>query len=142
MRRLRKAPRLFGGGRRVAVRAQRVRRGPVPGLAPVTPWAGLNQSETRVAQALQTLRVRFTVQQNFMGGGILGGARADFVLPDYRIVLNHDGPFHQTSAGKSRDLLVNASYAASGYRVVATTEADLPRLTERLRELIGVPLGV
>lgn len=141
MRRLRKAPRLFGGGRRAAVRAQTVRRGPRPGLAPVQPVGGLNQSESRIYHALRKMNVRFTVQQGFMGGSILGGARADFVLPDFRAVLLHQGPHHLTSAGKARDALVDLTYQQSGYRILRTYEHDLPRLTARLRELLGVPLG-
>lgn len=105
---------------------------------PITPLPGMNQPETRVAYALQALKIPYVSQMSFLGGSILGGARADFVLPQYKIVMNYDGPFHGTTEGTARDLLVNQTYIMAGYKVFALHEYDLPDLKNNILRYIGV----
>lgn len=138
--RLRKSPRLFGGTPR-PVRARRVRPGPVPGLAPVVPVGGLNQVESRIYHALRELRIDFQTQVSIAGGSVLGGARADFLLPAYRRVLDFKGPWHFTAYGQGRDFLKDLVYQSEGLRRISLTDKDLPRLKERILELIGRPIG-
>jgi very-short-patch-repair endonuclease len=134
-RRLAQAPRL-------SVRAKKL--GPLyrrPNALPdVTPLLGMNGPETRIALALREMGIRFTTQQSFMGGSILGGSRADFVLPTYRIVMNFDGPFHTTGYGLARQTLVDATYRAQGYITRPLKQADLYDLKRSILRLIGVPL--
>ncbi len=108
--------------------------------AVVVPLPGLNQPETMIYYALQELRINFTSQASMMGGNVLGGARADFLLPDYRVVINFNGPFHETSSGKGRDLLVDITYQAAGYRVEVLTDDDLSDLKGAILRHIGRPL--
>lgn len=109
--------------------------------APVLPnLPGMNGPESTVARALDDLKIRYIPQQNFLGGSILGGARSDFTLPDYHIVLLYNGPFHDTLEGRGRDLLVNQSYIAQGYKPVPIIDKDLPRIKPRLLEIIGRPI--
>lgn len=110
-------------------------------LAPITPDPGLNQPETRVAHALSELKIPYLAQQSFLGGSILGGARSDFTLPAYGIVLLVDGPFHRTSYGLARDVLVDATYRAAGYSVIHfSTDLVDENLKQHLLDAIGVPL--
>jgi len=100
----------------------------------------MNQPETRIDYALNDLKVRHTAQLGFYGNTILGGARADFDLPDYGIVMNFQGVFHGTTEGRARDVIVNLSYTTSGRRLVFIYERDLKRLKPRILEIIGRPI--
>jgi len=134
--------RLMGAPGITSVRARKVRPYSVAGKLPaVANLQGMNQPETRVAMALQELGISFETQSNFLGGSILGGARADFVLPDFRIILLVDGPFHRTDYGLARDVLVDATYRAAGFTVVhfSTTLVDA-NLKQNIVNAIGVPL--
>src|SRR3990167_4957911 len=104
------------GKPRLYVRARKVRL-PSTGLAPIVPIPGLNQAETRVQLALDELGIVSVRQQNILGGSLLGGARADWILPAYRIALEFAGPFHGTTEGRGRDALRNLGVEAQGYRV-------------------------
>ncbi len=109
-------------------------------LPPVSQVEGLNQPESRVYYALVELRIQFSMQTNFLGGSILGGARADFVIASPPTVLLLDGPFHNTGYGLGRDTLVDQTYIASGYRVVhLSTDRVDDNIKRTLVELIGVP---
>lgn len=110
-------------------------------LVPIAPDPGLNQPETRVAHALTELNIYYIAQQSFLGGSILGGARSDYTLPDYGIVLLVDGPFHRTDYGLARDVLVDATYRAAGYSVIHfSTDLVDANLKQHLLDAIGVPL--
>jgi very-short-patch-repair endonuclease len=135
MQRLGSAPRLSARARKV-----RISYNPAP-VAPVVNRPGMNGTETRLANALDELRVRYIPQVSYFGGDILGGARADFLLPDYQLVLLPDGPFHNTSYGRSRDILSDMTYKQMGLRVVHfpwdwVQAADVKR---RILDLIGRP---
>ena len=133
--------RRLGRARLVYPRARKVDVYRRPGLPPVQQVQGLNQDESRVYWALVELKINFSVQTNFLGGSVLGGARADFVLHDVRVVLLVDGPFHFTSYGLARDILVDTSYAAQGYHVIHMPTSDIgPDLKKHLRDIIGIPL--
>src|SRR3990167_4729349 len=132
--------RRLGRARLVYPRARKVDVYRRPGLPPVQQVQGLNIPESRIYWALTEMKVRFTAQSNFLGGSILGGARADFVLADYKLVILYQGPFHATSYGFARHLLSDASYNAAGYDVRRVYETDLADLKNRLRQIIGIPL--
>lgn len=136
MQRLGSAPKLSARARKV-----RINYDPTP-VAPVVNRPGMNGSETRLANALDGLKIRFVPQASYYGGDQLGGARADFLLPDYRLVVLVDGPFHDTAYGRSRTILSDQTYTAMGLRVVhfpwLWTEA--PDLKRKLLELIGRPV--
>ncbi len=139
--RLMVSPRKLMGVSPITVRAQKIKPFGAAGLAPITPLSGMNQPETRVAYVLQELGIRFDAQSNFLGGSILGGARADFVLPDYKIVLLVQGPFHSTDYGQARDVLVDATYRSQGFTVVhfPSTLVD-EHLKQHILEMVGTPL--
>src|SRR3990167_4047174 len=139
IRRLRPLRRVLGGVR-LAPRARPFRVYSPPALPDVALVEGLNQPESRVYWALVEMHINFTIQANFLGGSILGGARADFVLPDYKIVLLYSGPFHDTTYGRGRDILSNMSYQVNGFDVRVIVESDLEDLKNRIREIIGIPL--
>lgn len=134
-----KSPRKLLGSPRISLRARRFFQ-PIPRMEPVAIVGGLNDPESRIYWALTELKVNFTTQKNILGGDYIGGARLDFLLPDYRIDLEYQGPFHDVTRGAAKDALRNIGVAASGYRVVKVYQHDLPRLKPRLLELIGRPL--
>ena len=102
--------------------------------------AGLNEPETKVANALTELKIKFEMQKNMFGGSILGGARLDFFLPDYSVDLEYNGPFHGTTEGRARDVLRTSQLLRDGIRLVAINEYDLPRIKPVILQKIGVPL--
>lgn len=102
--------------------------------------AGLNEPETKVANALTELKIKFEMQKNMFGGSVLGGAKLDFFLPDYSVDLEYNGPFHGTTEGLAKDTLRNAQLMRSGIRLVIISEFDLPRIKPVILERIGVPL--
>ncbi len=132
---------------KIALRAQKLeRRRNVAALDPVALRPGMNQWETRTANALDDLGIQFIAQSSVLGGNTLGGARLDFLLPAYGIDLEVNGPFHGTSEGRARDLLRNLGVEKNGYTVVALTVDDLPNLHRRILDIVGrafaaVPLG-
>ena len=112
----------------------------VPRLPPVAIVPGLNDPESRIYNALRELQLNFSVQRGVLGGDVLGGARMDFLLFDYRIDLEYNGPFHDVTSGRAKDALRNLGIARMGYRVETVFERDLPRLKPRILEIIGRPL--
>ena len=127
---------------RINIRARKLIRLSRPDLPPISQVPGLNLPESRIHKALTDLKINFQIQRNVLGGGILGGARADFLLPDYKIDLEYQGPFHGVAAGQARDILRNIGLTSKGYRVVQLYERDLKRLVPRILELIGRPVMV
>lgn len=125
---------------RIHIRAHKIRSPRVDDLPPVRLRPGMNEPESRIAQALDELKINYTAQTELSGGNVLGGARADFLLTDYRIDLEFSGPYHSTAYGTGRDLLRNLGVARQGYRVVKLYDRDLPRLKPRILEVIGQPL--
>lgn len=134
-----KPPRELGFSSKIFPRSKKIR---LTGIEdkPIIPLPGMNQPETRIARALDALKIRYVAQQNFLGGTILGGARADFTLIDYAIVFLYNGVFHGTTEGRARDAIVNQSYTTSGKRVIPLYERDLKNLKPRILELVGRPL--
>ena len=126
-------------GDRLAVRSRKFTYAR-PALPDIMPDPGLNIPETRVAHALTELQISFTTQFSILGGDILGGGRADFLLSDYRIDLEYNGPFHDVQRGNARDQLRNVGFQTLGYRIETLHEPDLYRLKPRLLEIIGRPV--
>jgi len=123
---------------KIALRAQKLeRRANVATLPPVVNRPGMNQWETRVANALDDLKIQYIAQSSVLGGNVLGGARLDFLLPAYMIDLEVSGPFHGTSEGRARDLLRNLGVQKNGYTVVKVYLDDLPNIHQVLRQIIG-----
>ena len=135
MIRFTKSPRKFGGTP-LTIRARKFRTAR-PGLPPILPDPGLNIPETRVEHALNELHIAHQTQSSILGGDVLGGGRADWLLNDYMIDLEYAGPFHKVSQGAARDVLRNLGFQRLGYRVVTLGESDLYRLKPRLLEIIG-----
>lgn len=138
-RRFSTSPAKIGYTPRINVRANKIKLASFA-EKPIIPLAGMNQPETKIAYALNDLKIRYRPQSSFFGGSTLGGARADFDLFDYNIVLNYDGPFHGTTEGRARDAIVNQTYVANGKRPISLYERDLKRLKPRIMEIIGTPL--
>jgi len=113
----------------------------VGALEPVAPVPGLNGPESRIYWALQELGIRFSVQTALLGGNILGGARAEFLLFDYGIDIEFNGPFHGTTEGRARDILRNLTVEKAGFRVIPLFDRDLLDLKRRILEIIGSPIG-
>lgn len=129
-----KAPRLY-------THARKSYRESAPRTPDVVTVPGLNQWESRVYFALLELKIRFTVQSAFGGGSILGGGRADFLLPDYGVDLEVNGPYHFTTEGRARDLLRNLVVQKDGYVVKTIEGRDFERLKPRILELLGSPFA-
>lgn len=131
----------LGGGLRINVRARKTRPYQTPGLPDILPLVvqgrQLNIPETRIFLALSELKVKFIPQYSILGGDIIGGARFDFYLPEYKIDLEYAGPFHTTNNGQARDSLRNIGPANRGIRIVTLKESDLPILKSVLIKLLG-----
>ena len=141
-RRLMTSPRKAISAPRIHIRSRKLGRLTKPDLEPIELVQGLNSPESRIHKALRELKIRFQVQRIILGGSVLGGARADFILTDYRIDLEYRGPFHGIAEGKGRDILRDIGIRSRGYRVVPLFQHDLPRLKPRLLEVIGKPVMV
>ena len=140
--RLLDSPQRLARGKRISIRARKVRTSYKPLYTPPPmPVDGLNQTEARLYHTLVALQVSFRTQVNYFGGSVLGGARADFVLPDHGLVLLPDGPFHTTTYGRSRDILSDLTYKANGLTPIhfPWDVTLLPDLTAYVQQLIGRP---
>ena len=137
-----KPMRKMGSTPRISTRARLVRISYNPDYrAPIEPLAGLNRWESEVFRALVDLKINFQTQTAFGGGNVAGGSRADFVLPDYALVILVNGPWHDTTYGRARDILAELNYQVAGYRIERVFGDDFIRLKPRLLELIGIPVG-
>lgn len=136
---LQKMKSIRGIGKRLYVRSRKLTYA-APGLEDITPEPGLNIPETRIERALTELNVNFSVQQEFLGGSILGGLKADFVLNDYGIVLDYKGPWHFTAYGQGRDLLKDIAYGDVRLKRITLNDQDMIRLKPRILEIIGRPI--
>lgn len=134
--------RKMGKSPRLSTRARKVRVNYNPEyLPPVQSVLGMNQWESRVALALEELKITYQPQAAFGGGNTVGGSRADFLLPDYRVVILVNGPFHDTTYGRARDVLAEFNYQAAGLRIERIYGSDFSNLKPRLLELLGSPIG-
>lgn len=130
-------PRLFD------VTARRPSRWGRRDVQPVTPitlanGAKLNIPETIIYQALSGLGVTFEAQKSIAGGRTLGGGLIDFWLPQDKIVIEYQGPFHKTDEGRVRDFWREVARKKFGAaRIEYIYEADLDRIHQRLRQIIG-----
>jgi very-short-patch-repair endonuclease len=97
----------------------------------------LNIPESIIYRALQDLGLNFQAQASTGGGRTLGGALVDFLLLDYRIALEYQGPFHDTDMGRVQDFWRVVSRQQAGLRTVYIYQEDLRRIKDRLLEIIG-----
>jgi len=109
----------------------------------------LNVPESLIYQALERLRLEFTAQPSLGLGNALGGARPDFILHEYNMVLGFHGPWHFTFEGKVRDFWREVMYQAFGLTSVFLVDEDLRdehgqysigSTMRRIMEVIGSPL--
>jgi len=97
--------------------------------------------ESRIYRALEDLKIPFVAQLIIGEGRQLGGGIADFWLPAHGVILEYQGPFHQTDEGASRDFFRKATRMEFGAIVtIPLYEADLDRLHDRILELLGMPM--
>lgn len=139
-RRLLTSPRNLITRARITLRAGKLPRLITPTLEPVIARTGMNEWETRVANALDRLRIRYTPQASFLGGSVLGGGRMDFLLPEYQVDIEVNGPFHNTTNTAAHDALRNLGVSVSGLKVVRVGGSDFAQLERRILELIGRPI--
>lgn len=99
----------------------------------------LNADEAQVYYALVRRGVNFQTQVPLAGGNVLGGLSVDFLLPDYHMDLEYDGPFHDTTIGQARNFWRQATAARLGLTRVALHDFDLPHIDRRLGEILANP---
>lgn len=97
----------------------------------------LNIPESKIYKALEALNVEFEAQVSLGGGRTLGGALADFIIPQAELVIEYQGPFHFSEEGKVRDFWREVARKRHGFEVAYVYEKDLLRLRKRLVEIIG-----
>ena len=99
---------------------------------------GLGSSEElRVYLWLKQHKVPFQTQVNFDGGDTaLGGQRADFVLRDYRKIIEVLGPMHDTPGQTMRDERKWANRRHEGWEVIQMPW-DTPDYDAFLSEHVG-----
>jgi hypothetical protein len=94
--------------------------------------------EAKIFKALTDLKIPFQAQKVIGRQRELGGAVADFWLPSRGIILEYQGVFHKTDEGAARDFFRAASRAQFGaIDVIPIYDTDLPRIHDRLLELLG-----
>jgi very-short-patch-repair endonuclease len=97
----------------------------------------LNGPESDVFWALKDLKIRFGAQEPIDGATTLGGALADFILFDYSLIIEYQGPFHGQADGVARDFWRKVVREQAGFMVAYLFERDLVRLHRRITEIIG-----
>lgn len=100
----------------------------------------LNVPESAIYRALVDLDVPFQAQKLVGKPGTLGSSDIDFYLPTYRIAIEFQGRFHNTTEGQARDFWRKLNREALGLRVVYAYERDLdPSPHAWLKQVIGAP---
>jgi hypothetical protein len=97
----------------------------------------LNQEVSQVVRALEDLKLNFSVEVVLGGASELGASKVDIVLWDYNLAIEYQGPFHETTVGQEQDFLRRINREAAGLRTVYLSRVDLPRIHERILEIIG-----
>ena len=100
----------------------------------------LNSWESEVYQALVDLNVNFDAQVRIGGSRVLGGGLVDFVLIDYNLALEIQGPFHDTVEGPERDFWRNVVRAQAGLMTVYIREDDFIDIHRALTLIMGAPM--
>jgi len=80
----------------------------------------LTNLERMVESALDTLRIPYHRQYSTRTGFVL-----DFALPDIKVDLEVDGPFHDTDKSRKRDRFRNLQVRREGWRVVRIHHTEL-----------------
>jgi very-short-patch-repair endonuclease len=99
----------------------------------------LNIPESQIYRALEKMHENFSSQVALKGGSTLGGSLCDFVLWDRRLVLEFQGPFHNTDQGREKDFWRKLRREQAGFWVVYLKDKDLINLHRRLWEIMGAP---
>jgi len=94
-------------------------------------WKTLNIPESAIYRALEDLRVNFRTQVAVAGGR--SWALCDFILDDYRINLEFQGPFHNPAD----DFWRRVAREQAGFMVEYLYDRDLIRIHRRLQEIMG-----
>lgn len=94
----------------------------------------LNIPESKIYRALEDLKVDFRAQVPIGGGRVLGGALCDFILYDYNINLEFQGPFHEAEA----DFWRKVAREQAGFMVEYLYDTDLINIHRRLKEIMGM----
>lgn len=139
----RRRQRSLVGGPRANVRRRGLRpeRRPEPETITVDGHF-LNVPETAIYRALVDLNIPFEPQVSIGGGRELGGGIADFYLPLHKVIIEYQGPFHNTTAGRARDFFREATRKSFGaLAIIPIYEGDLPNIRTRLLDLIGAPMS-
>ena len=97
-------------------------------------WQTLNIPESIIYRALEDMKVNFRPQVPLSGGWTKGGALCDFILDDYRINLEFQGPFHRAEA----DFWRKVAREKNRFMVVYLYDRDLINIHKRLKEIMGM----
>jgi hypothetical protein len=100
----------------------------------------LNIPESKIFRALTELNIPFDAQVQVGPARELGSGLVDFWLPVHGVVIEFNGPFHNTDEGKARDFIretVRYQRLPGIREIVYMGYGDLPRLKSRILELIG-----
>lgn len=95
--------------------------------------------EAKIYMWLKRRKIPFAIQVNFDGGAnAMGGQRADFVLSDYRKIIEILGPFHYTPGQRLRDERKWTNRRREGWdlETITADEVDL-NLEARMNEIVG-----
>ena len=96
-----------------------------------------SKQELKVYFWLKQHKIPFETQVNFDGGDtVLGGQRADFVLRDYRMIIEVLGPMHDTPGQQMRDGRKWLNREKEGWAVIQMPW-DTPDYDAFLTEHIG-----
>lgn len=107
--------------------------------SPATLGVG-SMSEVKVYLWLRRKRIPFQTQQNFDGGAnVMGGQRADFVLPDYHMIIEVLGYFHYTPGQELRDNRKWDNRRRDGWQIV-TVDPMLGNWQRQLETAVGIPV--
>lgn len=97
----------------------------------------LNRWEARVWKALLRRNEDWQAQAQIGGRNILGSAKPDFLSERRKIVIEVDGPFHNTIEGRAREFFREADRKNAGYDTLHIEQQDLAQIDSSLRRLLG-----
>jgi len=97
----------------------------------------INGEEARVWHVLISTGPGWEAQATFGPRGKLGSRKPDFLHRQKRLVIEHQTAFHRSDVAIAKDALKKAQYERLGYRVAYTDTRDLPRIRQKVLEILG-----
>ncbi len=104
----------------------------------------LNNWESVLFRALTYMHINFQSQAKLGRLNALGSGNVDFLLPDYKMVLDPLGPFHFGLVGQEKDFwrtLTRREYGLINVGMYEWELTSIPVCIRRLTEILAAPMA-